>query len=133
MKTITLAIAITASLLLTACANMATQQKPGPDNADRLFLKYVEISKRPSIVTADDMVEINRLTGLISARKNECEQRKNEAMRQVRQSVRDNYTYGIQSDAIASAHATTLRQLKEIAGTAISHCDGHGFPQNAVN
>src|SRR6185369_11472380 len=112
MKCFTLLAAIAASaLLLAACASTTTQQTPGQDNADRLFLKYVEISKRPTVLNADDMVEINRLSGAINAKKNACEQRKLEAMAPVRKSVSNNYKYGIRTDDLSSTHATALQQL----------------------
>jgi hypothetical protein len=133
MKTITYIAAIFVPMLLAACANMATQQKPGLDNADRLFLKYVEISKRPTLLTPDDMTQINHLSGLISARKKECEQRKNEAMRPVWTLVVNNYKNGVAPADLPATHAAALTELKRIETTSISSCGEHGFPQGAIN
>jgi len=132
MKTTPFLAAIAVSLLLSACASMTSPQNPGPDNADRLFLKYVDISKRTTLVNADDMTEINHLTALISTRKNACEMSKNEALRQVRASVARNYLYGSTTEDLAASNAANRQQLKQIETTSISACDGRGFPQVAI-
>jgi len=129
MKTTALAALLAAPILLSACANMASPQNPGPDNADKLFLKYVDISKRKTLVNADDMTEINHLTALISTRKNACEQGKNEALRPVRDAVNRNYLYGSTAEDLAASNAANRQQLKQIDSSAISGCDGRGFPK----
>lgn len=121
------------SLAVSLSACTTAQQSPGQDKGDNLFLKYVEISKRPSLVTADDMAEINHLTALISARKNPCELAKNDAMRKVRRSVLNNYKYGAAAEDLASDHAEARRELKRIAAASMQACDGHGFPQVAID
>jgi hypothetical protein len=133
MKTITHIAAIVVPLLLAACAGMTTQQAPGPDNADRLFLKYVEISKRPTLLTADDMTQINQLTGIINARRKSCETAKKEAMRPVRTLVVSNYKNGVAPADLPATHAAALKELKRIETTSISSCGEHGFPQGAIN
>jgi len=133
MKTTTFMAALAFPMMLTACASMTSPQAPRQDNADRLFLKYVDISKRPTLVNADDMVEINHLTALISARKNACEMGKNEAMRQVRTAVDNNYKYGSTAEDLAASHAAARQELKRIETTSISACEGHGFPRVDIN
>ena len=133
MKTFTFLAAMALPMLLSACASMTSPQKPGLDNGDRLFLKYVDISKRTTLVNADDMTEINRLTTLISTRNNRCEQDKNEAMRKVRNSVLNTYKYGAAPEDLAVQHAEARQELKQIAATAIPACDGHGFPRVDIN
>jgi len=133
MKTTALAALLAAPILLSACANMASPANPGLDNGDKLFLKYVDISKRKTLVNADDMTEINHLTALISTRKNACEQGKNEAMRQLRDAVNRNYLYGSTAEYLAASNAANRQQLKQIDSSAISGCDGRGFPKVDVN
>lgn len=132
MKIIALIAAIAAPILLSACTSMTSPQAPGQDNADRLFLRYVDIAKRPTLVNADDMTEINHLTSLISTRKNSCEQGKNEAMRNIRRVVTNNYKYGSTAEDLAVSHAAVRQELKQIQATSISGCEGHGFPQVAI-
>lgn len=129
MKTSTFLAALAVPMLLSACASMTSPQKPGLDNGDRLFLKYVDISKRTTLVNAEDMTEINHLTALISARKNACEMGKNEALRQVRTAISRNYQYGSTAEDLAASNAANRQQLKQLDNTSISGCGGRGFPK----
>ncbi|HWT96800.1 MAG TPA: hypothetical protein VN229_04275 [Terriglobales bacterium] len=133
MKITILVAAMAVPMLLSACSTMTSPQTPKQDNADKLFLRYVDISKRTTLVNADDMTEINHLTALISTRKNACEQGKNAALRPVRDAVNRNYLYGSTAEDLAISNAANRQQLKQIETTSISSCDGHNFPKVGIN
>jgi hypothetical protein len=133
MKTIILLIAVAASALLAACAGMTAPQGPRLDNGDKLFLKYVDISKRTTLVNADDMTEINHLTALISTRKNTCEQGKNQALQKVREAINRNYLYGSTAEDLAASNAANRQELRRIDGSSVQGCDGRGFPKIEIN
>ena len=52
-------IAVGLPVFLSVCAT--TQQSLARDDADRLFLKYVEITERPSPITLVEMEEIGTI------------------------------------------------------------------------
>lgn len=133
MKTFTFLAAMAVPILLSACAGMTTPENSGLDNGDKLFLKYVDISKRTTLVNADDMTEINHLTALISTRKNSCEQGKNQALQKVRSAVARNYLYGSTAEDLAASNAANRQELKRLDGSSVTGCDGRGFPKVDIN
>ena len=120
-------------VFLSACA--ATQQSLARDDADRLFLKYVEITGRPSPITLVEMEEVGTIQADIVAGTDYCAWWKSALMLKVELIMIENLIDGGTVADIERRNAEARQELKrlETAPIPTQYCAGHSFPQVTIN
>ncbi|HVI88851.1 MAG TPA: hypothetical protein VM659_11130 [Dongiaceae bacterium] len=129
MKLFFVTSALVVSTLLAACA---TTQPAAHDDADRLFLKYLEIAQRPSPATIEDELDLATQAKRLSEGGDPCLLAKN-------RSILDPYLMATltidKNDANWPQASAEGRQiLRKLQKTPMpSGCAGHEFPQVKID
>jgi len=129
MKLVILMSAVFAPLLLNACA---TSQTVAHDDADRLFLKYVELAQRSSPATIEDQLNLATQAKKLSAESDPCLSAKSQPL--LNMYLVATLTIDKNDANWPQASAEARQILKNVQKTPMpSGCAGHEFPQVRID
>lgn len=133
MKLFTFIGAVVVATLLSACA---TQQQPlVHDDADRLFLKYVDIAQRLSPMNSDEAEETADIMDRIAASKDTCTGWKIFKLLPVTVLMLAGGFTPITIAELQDKKEEARRDLKNLQDAAAlgQYCPSRGFPQVQIN